>query len=242
MMITIQMRYFAIVRELLGKSKETIELADGSTVGDALTLVLAQNERLKQSESAFMVMVDQRYQPRDFVLSDGVEVAMIPPVSGGSDRPRFLVTDRVLDPRQVEQLVIDDASGALVTFAGTVRDRARGKAVTALDYEAYPPAAEKMLEQIGDEIFERWGIRTVAIHHRYGLLQIGEVSVVIAVSSPHRDVAFEASRYAIERIKVLVPIWKREIYADGAVWIGSEAAYQIEIGRVAPDSESPGES
>jgi molybdopterin synthase catalytic subunit len=242
MMITIQMRYFAIVRELLGKSKETIELADGSTVGDALTLVLAQNERLKQSESAFMVMVDQRYQPRDFVLSDGVEVAIIPPVSGGSDRPRFLVTDRVLDPRQVEQLVIDDASGALVTFAGTVRDRARGKAVTALDYEAYPPAAEKMLEQIGDEIFERWGIRTVAIHHRYGLLQIGEVSVVIAVSSPHRDVAFAASRYAIERIKVLVPIWKREIYADGAVWIGSEAAYQIEIGRVAPDSESAGES
>ena len=118
--------------------------------------------------------------------------------------------------------------------AGTVRDNARGKAVTALEYEAYPPAAEKMLEQIGEEIFEQWGIRTVAIAHRYGLLQIGETSVVIAVSSAHRETAFDACRYAIERIKVLVPIWKREVYEDGAVWIGSEADYQVETGRIDP--------
>jgi molybdopterin synthase catalytic subunit len=197
---------------------------------------------LKQSESALMVMVDQRYQPRDYVLSNGVEVAIIPPVSGGSEEKRFVVSDRVIDPRRVEQLVIDDASGALVTFAGTVRDHARGKKVTALEYEAYPPAAEKMLEQIGDEIFERWGVRTVAIEHRYGLLQIGEISVVIAVSSAHREVAFDACRYAIERIKVLVPIWKREIYDDGAVWIGSEADYQVETGRVTAEAVTPGES
>jgi molybdopterin synthase catalytic subunit len=241
-MIEVQMRYFAFVREQLGKSKETIELADGSTVGDALDLVLAAVPRLKQSESALMVMVDQRYQPRDYVLSTGVEVAIIPPVSGGSEEKRFVVSDRVIDPRRVEQLVIDDASGALVTFAGTVRDHARGKRVTALEYEAYPPAAEKMLEQIGDEIFERWGIRTVAIEHRYGLLQIGEISVVIAVSSAHREVAFDACRYAIERIKVLVPIWKREIYDDGAVWIGSEADYQVETGRVTAEAVTPGES
>jgi len=234
-MIRVEMRYFAIVRELLGKSKETIELADGSTVGDALDLVVGASPRLESAKSAFMVMVDQRYQPRDFVLSDGVEVAIIPPVSGGSDECRFVVTDRALDPRDVEQLVIGDASGALVTFSGTVRNHARGKPVVALDYEAYPPAAEKMLEQIGDEIHERWGIRTVAIQHRYGMLRIGETSVVIAVSSPHRDTAFEACRYAIERIKVIVPIWKREIYEDGAVWIGSEADYQVEIGRIAPD-------
>lgn len=241
-MITVEMRYFAFVREQLGKSKESIQLADGSTVGDAVDLVLAQSERLRNAESALMVMVDQRYQPRDYVLSDGVEVAIIPPVSGGSDEKRFVVTDEVIDPRTVEELVIDDGSGALVTFAGTVRDHALGKKVVALDYEAYPPAAEKMLEQIGDEIFERWGIRTVAIFHRYGLLQIGEVSVVIAVSSAHRDAAFEACRYAIERIKVIVPIWKREIYDDGAVWIGSEAEYQVEIGRIPQDTVTPRES
>ena len=241
-MITVQMRYFAIVREQLGKSKETIELADGSTVGDALDLVLAENDRLKNAQSSLMVMVDQRYQPRDFVLSNGVEVALIPPVSGGSNEQRFLVSDNVIDPRRVENLVVDESSGALVTFAGTVRDHARGKAVTALEYEAYPPAAEKMLEQIGDEIFVHWGIRNVAIQHRYGLLQIGETSVVIAVSSPHRDAAFEACRYAIERIKMIVPIWKREIYDDGAVWIGSEAEYQVETGRVDPETVNREES
>lgn len=241
-MITVQMRYFAIVREQLGKSKETIELADGSTVGEALDLVLSENDRLKNAQGSLMVMVDQRYQTRDFVLSNGVEVALIPPVSGGSNEQRYLVSDNVIDPRRVENLVADEASGALVTFAGTVRDHARGKPVTALEYEAYPPAAEKMLEQIGDEIFERWGIRNVAIQHRYGLLQIGETSVVIAVSSPHRDAAFEACRYAIERIKMIVPIWKREIYEDGAVWIGSEAEYQVETGRVDPEAMLHGES
>jgi molybdopterin synthase catalytic subunit len=169
-------------------------------------------------------------------------VAIIPPVSGGSDQKRFLVTEIVLDPRSVEALVIDDAAGALVTFAGTVRDNARGKQVVALDYEAYPPAAEKMLEQIGDEIFERWGIRSVAIAHRHGLLHVGETSVVIAVSSAHREAAFEACRYAIERIKVLVPIWKREIYEDGAVWIGSEADYQVETGRAAAEDVPAGQS
>ena len=92
-----------------------------------------------------------------------------------------------------------------------------------------------MLEQIGDEIFEKWQIRNVAIVHRFGLLQIGETSVVIAVASAHRDAAFEACRYAIEQIKVIVPIWKREIYDDGAVWIGSEADYQVEISRIPPE-------
>lgn len=241
-MITVEMRYFAFVREELGRTRQTIELPQGSTVGDALDLVLVESERLRKAESALMVMVDQRYQPRDFVLSDGMEVAIIPPVSGGSEAKRFIVTDNVIDPRKIELLVTGDASGALVTFAGAVRDHARGKTVTALEYEAYPPAAEKMLEQIGDEIFDRWGIRTVAIQHRFGLLQIGEVSVVIAVSSPHRDTAFEACRYAIERIKVLVPIWKREIYEDGAIWIGSEAEYQIETGRVGPNDSIPDKS
>jgi molybdopterin converting factor subunit 1 len=241
-MITIQMRYFAFVREQLGKSKELIELADGSTVGQAVDLVLAASPRLMNAQSAMMVMVNQAYRPPEHVLANGDEVAIIPPVSGGSDNKRFLVTDNVLDPRKIEALVIDDASGALVTFAGTVRDNARGKAVTALDYEAYPPAAEKMLEQIGDEIFDRWGIRTVAIAHRFGLLHVGETSVVIAVSSAHRETAFEACRYAIERIKVLVPIWKREVYEDGAVWIGSEADYQVETGRVSAEDVPTGQS
>lgn len=231
-MITVEMRYFAFVREQLGKTRETLTLPDGATVADALEAALVDAPRLRSANDRLMVMVDQRYQPRDFVLPDGAEVAVIPPVSGGEAPKRFLVTEEALDPRRVEELVVDDAAGALVTFQGTVRDHARGRTVVALEYEAYPPAAEAMLAQIGEEIAERWGVDSVAIHHRYGLLRIGETSVVIAVSSAHRAEAFEAARYAIERIKVLVPIWKREIYEDGAVWIGSEADYQAELGRV----------
>ncbi|MGH2616986.1 MAG: molybdenum cofactor biosynthesis protein MoaE, partial [Thermomicrobiales bacterium] len=136
------------------------------------------------------------------------------------------------EPRDVERLVAHSGAGAIVTFIGTVRDNARGKAVTHLAYEAYAPAAEQMLAQIGDEIQERWGIEQTAIAHRTGSLAIGEASVVISVASPHRDAAFAACQYAIERIKEIVPIWKKEHYADGAAWIGSEHEYQVAIGRL----------
>jgi molybdopterin synthase catalytic subunit len=116
-----------------------------------------------------------------------------------------------------------------------VRDHGRGRAVTHLEYEAYVPAAELSLAQIGDEIQERWGIDHVAITHRVGSLTVGEASVVISVASAHRDAAFDACRYAIERIKQIVPIWKKEHYADGATWLGSEHDYQVEIGRMAKD-------
>jgi molybdopterin synthase catalytic subunit len=117
-----------------------------------------------------------------------------------------------------------------------VRDHARGRAVRALDYEAYAPAAEKMMARIGDEIRERWGIDRIAIIHRMGLLEVGEASVVIAITSAHRDEAFDACRYAIERLKEIVPIWKKEFYEDGAIWVGSEADYQRETGRLTATS------
>ncbi len=230
----VRLRYFAILREALGRSEETREVADETTAGELFDLIAAEVPRLSGLKRSVMLMVNQDYVSADHPLRDGDELALIPPVSGGSDAGgrRFRVTTDPLDAREVEALVSDAASGAIVTFTGTVRDNARGKGVTALDYEAYPPAAEKMLERIGEEIRERWGIERVAIVHRYGLLQVGEASVVIAVSSAHRDEAFAACRYAIERIKEIVPIWKKEHYDDGAVWVGSEAEYQRELGRL----------
>jgi len=115
-----------------------------------------------------------------------------------------------------------------------VRDTARGKAVRYLEYEAYPPAAEQSFRQIADEIRQRWGIDRVAIVHRVGRIEIGEASVVIAVASPHRAEAFDACRYAIDRLKQIAPIWKKEVYEDGEVWIGSEAAYQQAFGHSTP--------
>lgn len=234
----IRLRYFAILRESLGRAEETRDVAEETTAGQLFDLVTADVPRLAGLKRSVMLMVNQEYVSADHRLREGDELALIPPVSGGSEtRGRlFRVTTEVLDAREVEATVAGPESGAIVTFTGTVRDNARGKGVTALDYEAYPPAAEKMLERIGEEIRERWEIERVAIVHRYGLLRVGEASVVIAVASPHRDEAFAACRYAIERIKEIVPIWKKEHYSDGAVWVGSEFEYQREIGRVPADS------
>ncbi len=148
----------------------------------------------------------------------------------------FRVQAEPLDARAVEAAVATGAAGALVTFTGTVRDHARGRSVVALDYEAYAPAAEKMLARIGEEIAARWGIDRVAIVHRTGFLRVGEASVVIAVASAHRGEGFSACQYAIERLKQIVPIWKKEHYVGGASWIGSEADYQREFGGH-PDHE-----
>lgn len=229
-MMTIHLRYFALMREILGRDAESVELPSGATAGDAFARVAEGAPRLQGLQRSIMLMVNQEYVRPNHELRDGDELAFIPPVSGGAGF--FRVTEDILDPREVEDAVAGPDAGAIVTFTGTVRDHARGQTVTRLDYEAYPEAAEKMLARIGDEIAGRWsGVRT-AIVHRTGTLEPGVASVVIATSSAHRDDAFAACAYAIERIKQIVPIWKKEHYADGAVWIGSEADYQRETGRM----------
>src|SRR4051794_38245857 len=184
-----------------------------------------------------MMMVNKAYVTHDHELHAGDELALIPPVSGGAES-RFRVQSDVLDPRFTETLVAHSGAGAIATFIGTVRDHGRGRAVTHLEYEAYAPAAELSMAQIGDEIRDRWGITHVAIVHRVGSLTVGEASVVISVASAHRAAAFEACRYAIERIKEIVPIWKKEHYVDGASWLGSEHDYQVETGRLAAEQPS----
>jgi molybdopterin synthase catalytic subunit len=231
----IRLRYFAAVREAIGKTEETRELPAGITAGALLDLLVAETPRLAGMRRSLMLMVAQEYVDADHVLRDGDEFVLIPPVSGGAiaeDGRLFRVTADPLDPREAEAAVAHPAFGAIVTFTGTVRDHARGQQVTALDYESYAPAAEKMMARIAAEIRDRWGLERVAIIHRTGLLTPGEASVVIAIASTHREAGFEASLYAIERLKEIVPIWKKEHYRDGAVWIGSEVDYQREIGRL----------
>ena len=192
---------------------------------------MAEQPKLDRMRTIVMVMVNQSYASPETVLSDGDELAFIPPVSGGA--PAFYrVQEAPIDAREVEAMVVDAGAGAVVTFSGTVRDHGRGQSVSLLEYEAYAPAAERMMAQVGDEIAARWPVIKIAMVHRTGALPVGEVSVVIAISSAHRDAAFEASRYAIERLKEIVPIWKKEHYGDGAAWLGSEHDYQVEIGRL----------
>ncbi len=229
--ITITVCYFAILRDLLGKGQETISIEPGTTVGAVYPLVTGSNERLGRLRRSMMVMVNHDYVDDDHVLRDGDELAFIPPVSGGDQARLFAMTTEPLDPRAVEALVAADDAGAIVTFTGTVRNHARGRDVIALDYEAYEPAAEKQLGVIGVEVLDRWPGMRIAIHHRHGYLEPGIASVVIACASAHRAEAFAAAAYAIDRIKQIVPIWKKEHYVDGSVWVGSEAEYQAELGR-----------
>jgi molybdopterin synthase catalytic subunit len=204
-------------------------------VGDVFSQLIREHPRLERMRPVTMLMVNKAYVTNDHELHAGDELALIPPVSGGG-RPRFWIQSEALDPRYTESLVAHSGAGAIATFIGTVRDHGRGRAVTHLEYEAYAPAAELTMAQIGGEIRERWGIDHVAIVHRVGTLAVGEASVVISVASAHRDVAFDACRYAIERIKVIVPIWKKEHYSDGAAWLGSEHDYQLEIGRIGAEA------
>ena len=221
----------------MGRSGEERYVPTGTSAGDLLALLVVERPALDRLQPILLLMINHEYADRSQLLADGDEVALIPPVSGGSAESvepaaspaRFRVQTEAIDPRAVEARVFDESIGGIVTFIGTVRNHARGKTVVALDYEAYQPAAERMLIRIGGEVEERWGVTSFAIVHRTGMLQVGEVSVVIVAAAAHRAEAFAACEYAINRIKEIVPIWKQEHYADGTHWVGTEAEYQAEV-------------
>lgn len=143
-----------------------------------------------------------------------------------SEETRFRIMEEPLAVEPIASQVVHANAGAVNTFIGTVREMTNGKRTVSLVYEAYVPMAEKQLRQIGEEIQEKWPDAHVAIHHRIGKLEISDIAVVIAVATPHRDAAFQASRYAIERIKEIVPIWKKEHWDDGQAWIGNQKETQ----------------
>ena len=132
------------------------------------------------------------------------------------------ITSDPLDPDSITELVRKNSNGAIITFLGTTRDSTDGKRVNYLEYEAYQPMAQDMIRQIFDEVKERWEIEDLAMSHRLGKVDIGEISMVVAIASPHRKQAFEAGQYSIDRIKEIVPIWKKEFFDDGEGWVGSE--------------------
>jgi molybdopterin synthase catalytic subunit len=163
-----------------------------------------------------MYAVNREYVDRSQPLRDGDEVALIPPVSGGD----FLISEQPLDVARVVAEVERDEAGGIASFVGTVRDASRGRDVTHLEYEAFEEMAEPMLRRLGDELTAKHGLSAVAIHHRIGRVEIGEASVVVAVSAPHRAAALDACREAIDTLKETIPLWKKEVYVGGEEWIG----------------------
>lgn len=213
----IKVRFFAAYREITGKKEIEVQVPSGTTVGDLLASLVKENPRLAAVSGASRLVVDQEFVDSNTPLSEGSEVVFVPPVAGGQ---RFEITDETLTVEELVREVRDDSAGAVVTFVGVVRDNFKGKRVLYLEYEAYKEMAEKKLAEIGDEVRARWGLDRIAIRHRIGHLEVGETAVVIAIASPHRREGFEACQYAIDRLKQIVPIWKKEVWEDGEIWVG----------------------
>ena len=176
-----------------------------------------------------MFAVNAEYVSADHPVSVCDEVALIPPVSGGSDDDLFKITRDVLDPTALHNLVRSPQAGAVSLFMGVVRDNNLGRDVDYLEYDAYPAMATKVMRQIAAEIRERWDVLDIAMYHRIGRLEIGEASVAVAVASAHRGEGIEACHYGIDRLKAIVPIWKKEVWADGEEWIEGSLTAAAEV-------------
>lgn len=220
-------RLFARLREQAGTGSEEVDAA-GATVADVYRALRSRHPELEADLSLIRPARNEEVAAWDDRVGDGDVVAFIPPVSGGDEEPAgwFELTTEPLDARRAEQLVSHPGAGGICVFTGIVRDNSRGESVTHLEYEAYAGMAEKVMRTIGDEIAQRWPEARIAMLHRTGRLEIGEPSVVVAASAPHRAEAFEACRYGIDELKERVPIWKKEFAASGASWIEGAAGRQ----------------
>jgi molybdopterin synthase catalytic subunit/molybdopterin converting factor small subunit len=208
----VTVRLFAGLRERAGgESRRELELPDGATVADVWPEL-----GLGDEPGGLVYAVNRVYEDRSHPLGDGDEVGLIPPVSGGA----FELHADELSLDAAVRAVAPDAAGAIATFTGTVRNNARGRTVQYLEYEAYEGMAERMMEELAESLKAKYDIEQIAIHHRTGRVEIGQPSVMIAVSGAHRGDALAACKEAIDTLKATVPLWKKEVYEGGEEWIG----------------------
>lgn len=219
MKITIQL--FAGLKDIVGS--DITENFDQESISVAeLRQHLEQNyEKLRPYLSGVAIAINEDYVLDDNIeLHDGDSVALIPPIAGGAN-PSFLITKQILQPPTIKKLVATPSSGAIVIFEGVVRNLHEGRRVLRLEYEAYDTMARKQLELVGDEILSQFvnrEVHKIAIHHRIGMLEIGDISLLVAISAAHRADAFEAANLAVDRVKETVPIWKKEYGLNGTMW------------------------
>jgi MoaE-MoaD fusion protein len=209
--VQVTVRLFAGLRERAGYGERTLELADGSAVRDVW-----RELALGEEPAGLLYALNREYAPRERKLKDRDEVALIPPVSGGA----FRLSGESLDLGAVVAEVADERAGAIATFLGTTRVESRGRRVLELEYEAYEGMAEQVMADIAAQLRGRYNLIEIAMHHRIGRVGIGETSVAIAVSAAHRHEALAACREAIDALKELAPLWKKEVYEGGEEWIG----------------------
>jgi MoaE-MoaD fusion protein len=208
--VSVRVRLFAGLRERAGFAER--ELDGVERVADVWPAL-----GLGEEPAGLLYAVNKEYAAADRPLADGDEVALIPPVSGGA----FLLSEEPLSLDAVVAEVAGDDAGAIATFTGTARLHSRGRTVTHLEYEAYPGMAERVMADLAGALMHKYDLCEVAIHHRVGRVGIGETSVVIAVSAPHRADALAACKEAIDTLKETVPLWKKEVYEGGEEWLST---------------------
>lgn len=222
----VKVLFFAGMRERAGTRSAELDLPAGATVSAAIAFAQSATPRKWAVTQQVMTAVNEEYVALTHELRDGDELALIPPVSGGAvarSRDYVEITDEPLDPAAFTERVKASHNGAVVTFEGITRDHNEGRRVNYLEYEAYRPMADRKIAELIGEMRAKWSIETVAVGHRLGRVDIGQTSLVIAVGAAHRRPAFEAALYFVDRLKEVVPIWKKEYFEGGEAWIADSS-------------------
>ena len=222
----VKLLFFASLKDIVGARQLDVEVPSGATINDLWDHLETKFPPLQRYRSIVLTSVNEEYVDRAATVADGDEIALFPPVSGGAakelrERPReiYRLTREPIDARAIAEVILRPEDGAICIFEGVVRNNSKGKATRYLEYEAYETMALKTMEEIGGFVRSAWDIGCVAIIHRLGRMDINETSVAIIITSPHRRASFDACEYAIDKLKKVVPIWKKEFFEDGEVWI-----------------------
>ncbi len=232
----INVLFFGMLKDIVGQTEDHVILEEGASIGQLYEIYAARLPRLAKHSSSILFSRNREFADRSELLQEGDEVAFLPPVSGGApgraedsegcSEPETVhrLTREPIDSRALVEELKRGKDGAVVVFEGIVRNHSRDRATLYLEYESYEPMALEKMREITAEVKRDFPVDRIGIVHRLGRLEIGEASVVIVVTSGHRREAFEACRYTIDRLKRIVPIWKKEFFADGAVWVEGEQA------------------
>lgn len=235
--MTITILLFAGLAERANEREIRLSLPEQATVRDLLQAAAEQYPSLSPLLGSCFVSINHEFAPAHQIIHAGDEIALLPPVSGGEE-PRFAITEEPLSADKLVRLVSNPHAGAILTFVGTVREFTHGQRTVYLSYEAYAPMAVEKMKQIAAEVEERWPGAQLAMHHRVGDLAVEEIAVIAAVATPHRNESFEAGRYAIERLKQIVPIWKKEMWEDGSEWKGHQQGPWNPLAETSGEGES----
>jgi molybdopterin synthase catalytic subunit len=220
--VKINVLFFGVTQDLTGLQQEQTEIPEGANLDGLWGRYAARFPRLNDLSGVLLLAVNQEIADRARALKDGDEVAFLPPVSGGSSRDYYLLTRFPIPTADLVRQQKASKDGAVVVFEGVVRNNSRGRRTLFLEYEAYEPMAMRKMEEIGEEVKAKFEIDHIGMIHRLGRLEIGETSVAIIVTAAHRRAAFGACQFAIDRLKEIVPIWKKEYFEDGFVWAEGE--------------------